>query len=135
LRELMVGLLPKSMRPENFGKKDFEKWEWRDGRYEGTIKSKDKTITAVVDGELAVLRKLKSESKTETIEITFSEMTPVKQTPHAKRILVAEVVQIKQMSSATKIEVDWGEVVPLSKVPSTEVFKIELPENVRKIRF
>ena len=132
LRDLMVGLIPRSM--QNGAKKEFDQWQWRSGRYDGTFKSKDKTITVSVDGESGTLRKLKSESKLETIEVNFSDLMPVK-VPHGDRLLVAEIVEVKQKSSGTRIEVNWAEVMPVAQPPNAEVFKVDLPDNVRKIRF
>lgn len=133
LRDLMLGILPRTMRPEAAGKKDFDRFEWdgNQGQYVGSLKLRDRTLTVGIDGETGVLRKL----QTENAEVTFANFSGVKNTGRSEeRVLYAETVDIRQKNTGSVIEVDWKEISRLKQSPASDVFRETLPETVRRHR-
>jgi len=133
LVELFVGILP-----ERFHPKALDNWDWDAslGAYVGTGRSSGGRVTVAVDPDLAILRRLTLEISGETLVVDYADPEPCCENSKKKEklpIQLAAVVTVTQSRTKNAMEVEWDKLRVFEDPYNTDVFRLVLPEDVKKV--
>lgn len=133
LQRLFLGIVPEG------AKHAFGSWDWDSerGEYRGVLVMGNRKYTFFVDGTKAVARGIEVELSGERVHVSYDDFEPccgeIGRVGQTSNVPLAATVKISLERANTVVEVLWEDVSQLEKARGTEIFRVSLPADTRKI--
>lgn len=129
LQRLSLGLVPAAVE------KSAGSWEWDEatGTYRANLKAKEGKFVAFVDPKTASLREIAADLGAEKVRVVYEDFDDCCGPLSSDVVSFGNAVRVYMLNAQTQVEVDWEEITPLDKPRGKEVFKADLPQDVRRI--
>lgn len=124
-RDLLVGTFPVSVR-------SFSSWEWDDseGMYVGVTTQGAYRFRVWVDGDKAVIRKLKWSTKDDELVVSYGDYFIVKDAAPNRTLWAPGEIGVVHQRSASSIQMEWKDLEEIRKGNLSNAFELELPKSV-----